>query len=145
MYHFMATSPFLLPFIFACLTMPSCKHANRCGKPNMTVDQFPENPLGFPLLCWFTLRQASISLGSQFLDSFPGTLCWKMIAILPKWPLNRLGFNMNLRIQSSLWSQCPFDGHPNFLWKKPKAQLLAGWWFGTFLFFHILGIIIPVD
>jgi hypothetical protein len=21
----------------------------------------------------------------------------------------------------------------------------AGWWFGTFLFFHILGIIIPTD
>jgi hypothetical protein len=21
----------------------------------------------------------------------------------------------------------------------------TGWWFGTFLFFHILGIIIPID
>jgi hypothetical protein len=24
-------------------------------------------------------------------------------------------------------------------------QYVTGWWFGTFLFFHILGIVIPTD
>jgi len=26
-----------------------------------------------------------------------------------------------------------------------NGKIIAGWWFGTFWFFHILGIIIPTD
>ena len=29
--------------------------------------------------------------------------------------------------------------------KRIRFEALAGWWFGTFLFSHILGIIIPID
>ena len=33
---------------------------------------------------------------------------------------------------------------PEILPKK-QMTIFAGWWFGTFLFFHMLGIIIPAD
>ena len=32
-----------------------------------------------------------------------------------------------------------------FLKPRGPKTMWTGWWFGTFLFFHILGIIIPID
>jgi hypothetical protein len=34
------------------------------------------------------------------------------------------------------------NGFSMFFWQTLSP---TGWWFGTFLFFHILGIIIPTD
>ena len=44
-----------------------------------------------------------------------------------------------------VWKVTGLEGRHEDARNALGKMLVSGWWFGTFLFFHILGIIIPID
>ena len=48
-------------------------------------------------------------------------------------------------IQFKAWAAIAHVMHVPFVQCRCWQALLSDWWFGTFLFFHILEIIIPID
>ena len=144
-------------FGFAGEKSPNAKRVWKCGANSwQLITRENDNLLDFVFLSSIfrqTLIWGLTNLDSWAFRSKSASFCASYVA---KWSLWIFVFD-------SLWQFCQFSFSilSNYRWYRSfifssshstqkqindtPIQVHTGWWFGTFLFFHILRIIIPND